>query len=297
MDEYRVAIKEPVVLSEYEQQIKEQYLLDDEQLNWRRLKITDLSVNGTDGEKSFKQEYPCNSSEAFQLTGENSFIPSELVMQCRKTVAEKYGKLLVGVDPARFGDDRSCIIRRAGRVGFGLEKYEKKDTMEITGIVHNIIITEKPFRVFIDVGGLGAGVVDRLKELGHSDIIVAVNFGSSPYNARQYSNKRAEMWGEMKKWMLDYPCQIPDEDSLHGDLCGLRYSVDSNSRLKIETKADMKKRGIRSPDEADALALTFALPENVINNLDAKNDIAAIISKKQRAYSDARSKLYCGGHG
>ena len=84
-------------------------------------------------------------------------------MECRKTNADKYGKLLLGVDPARFGDDRSSIIRRQGRVAFGKESYTKKDTMEITGIVHQIILEENPFRVFVDVAGLGAGVVDRLK--------------------------------------------------------------------------------------------------------------------------------------
>jgi hypothetical protein len=132
--------------------------------------------------------------------------------------------------------------------------------MELTGIVNKIICDEKPFRVFVDVGGLGAGVVDRLKELGHKDIIVAVNAGSSPLDAKKYNNKRSEMWGEMKQWLMQEPCQIPDDDSLHADLCGIRYKIDSNSRLVMEQKSEMKKRGIRSPDEADALALTFSRP-------------------------------------
>lgn len=290
-EEYRVPIDDIFDPTAEEVELALQYQLCHDQLLWRRRKIAELSVNGTDGDKSFKQEYPFNSTEAFQITGENSFISSELVMRCRKELAEKYGKLLLGVDPARFGDDRSCIIRRQGRVAFGKETYIKKDTMEITGIVHNIIITEKPFRVFVDVGGLGAGIVDRLRELGHGDIVVAVNSGSTPLDARRYYNKRAEMWGEMKAWMMDSPCQIPDEDSLHADLCGIRYTIDSNSRVVMEKKSDMKKRGIRSPDEAEAVALTFALPEKALND-NVKNDFAAIISKKQRAYNEARSGLY-----
>lgn len=291
-DEYKMAVDKEFILTPDELILATQYQLTNEQINWRRSKIADLSVNGTDGEKSFKQEYPCNSTEAFQLTGEDSYISSELVMKCRKAKTEKYGRLVIGVDPARFGDDRSSIIRRQGRVAFGMESYIKKDTMEITGIVHQIIITEKPFKVFIDVGGLGAGIVDRLKELGHGDIIVAVNAGSSPLNGRKYSNKRAELWGEMKQWLIDEPCQIPDDDSLHADLCGIRYKIDSNSRLVMEQKAEMKKRGIRSPDEADSLALTFAFPENVLNN-DVKNDkIAAMITKKSREYQKARENLY-----
>ena len=291
-DEYKKSIDEAFELSIEEEELKRQFLLSDEQINWRRFKIAEFSVNGTDGEKAFKQEYPCNSTEAFQLTGEDSYISSDIVMRCRKTEAEKYGKLLVGVDPARFGDDRSAIIRRQGRVAFGRESYVKKDTMEITGIVYKIIEEEKPYRVFIDVGGLGAGIVDRLKELGCGEIIVAVNAGSSPFDARRYSNKRSEMWGEMKSWLLDEPCQIPDDDSLHSDVCGIRYKIDSNSRLVMEQKAEMKKRGIRSPDEADALCLTFALPENSINS-DGKSDkIADMIVKKSQIYQKARQNLY-----
>lgn len=290
-DEYRIPITDGFDLTSEEVEIALQYKLCHDQINWRRQKISELSINGTDGEKAFKQEYPCNSTEAFQLTGEDSYIQSDLVMRCRKTVAEKYGRLLLGVDPARFGDDRSCIIRRKGRVAYGKESYSKKDTMELTGIVHNIILTEQPYKVFVDVGGLGAGIVDRLKELGHASIVVPVNSGSTPLDGRRYYNKRSEMWGELKAWLQEQPCQIPDEDSLHADLCGIRYTVDSNSRLVMEKKSDMKKRGIRSPDEADALALTFAMPERALNN-DTKNDIAAIIARKSKAISDARANLY-----
>ncbi len=290
-DEYRIPIIDGFDLTAEETELAFQYNLTHDQINWRRNKIAELSINGTDGDKGFKQEYPFNSTEAFQLTGEDSFIQSDMVMRCRKTVAERYGRLLLGVDPARFGDDRSCIIRRKGRVAYNKESYAKKDTMEITGIIHNIILTEQPYRVFVDVGGLGAGVVDRLKELGHAAIVVAVNSGSTPLDGRRYYNKRAELWGELKRWMADEPCQIPDDDSLHADLCGIRYTVDSNSRLVMEKKADMKKRGIRSPDEADALALTFAMPERALNN-DTPDKIAGIIGKKSREYQEARAKLY-----
>lgn len=290
-DEYKLSPPGDMTCTDDEQALIHQYHLTRDQLYWRRHKITELSINGTDGEKAFKQEYPCNSTEAFQLTGEDSYIQSDLVMRCRKSIAERYGRLLLGVDPARFGDDRSCIIRRKGRVAYGKESYSKKDTMELTGIVHHIIMSESPFKVFVDVGGLGAGIVDRLKELGHSAIVVPVNAGSTPLDSRRYYNKRAELWGSLKAWMMEEPCQIPDDDSMHADLCGIRYTIDSNSRLVMEKKADMKKRGVRSPDEADALALTFALPERALNN-DTKADVAAIIARKQKKYNEARSGLY-----
>lgn len=268
------------------------YGLTDGQLVWRRLKIRELSVNGIDGVKAFKQEYPCNPTEAFQTTGEDTYISADEVMGARKAKAEKYGKLIVGVDPARFGDDRSGIIRRTGRVAFGLERYTKKNTMEITGIVHNIIEQEKPFKVFVDVGGLGAGVVDRLHELGHRKTVVGINAGSSPLDGRKFINKRGEMWAECKKWLGDEPCSLPDSDELHADLCGIRYSVDSQSRLVIEKKSEMKKRGVRSSDLADALCLTFAYPPSALENDMDSAKKAATILQKQKSSLWARSGLY-----
>lgn len=290
-DEYASRVREGFVLTPYELDLKAQYGLTDEQISWRRRKIIDLSVNGVDGEKAFAQEYPCNSNEAFQLTGENSFIESSIVMRARKAEAEKYGPIVIGVDPARFGDDRTSIIMRQGRVAYGLQSFVKKDTMEIVGIVHQLINEVNPAKVFVDVGGLGAGVVDRLNELGHSDIVVPVNAGSRPLDGKKYINKRAEMWALCKEWLLDEPVQIPDSDSLHADLCGIRYSFDSNSRLVMEKKEDMKRRGIRSPDESDSLCLTFALPASALNESSKKSPVldrmAERFTKQLRARTNA----------
>jgi hypothetical protein len=259
-DEYVKPVPEGFKPTEKEAELKELYGLTDAQLVWRRTKIVDLSVSGIDGEKAFMQEYPCTATEAFQTTGEDCFISPDLVMRARKGVAPENGPLVVGVDPARFGDDRTSIIRRRNRLAFKLQSYSKKDTMEVVGLVHMIIKDEKPTKVFVDVGGLGAGVVDRLREMGYEDIIVAVNSGSVPLNAGRYVNKRAEMWGVMKEWLGEEPVQIPDSDSLHADLCAPSYKFDSVTRLVLEKVEDIKKRGLRSPDEGTALALTFAFP-------------------------------------
>lgn len=262
-DEYAKTVPLDFSLNSEEADLKELYDLSDEQIFWRRYKIIDLSINGQNGLKAFMQEYPNNPNEAFQITGEDTFIPSDIVMKARKAIdVEGYGPVLVGVDPARFGDDRTSIIFRQGRKSYNLQSYCKKDTMEVAGIVHTIIMEHHPAKVFVDVGGLGAGVVDRLNELGHSNIVVAVNAGSSALDSQRYYNKRAEMWALCSDWLKDEPCSIPDSDSLHSDLCGVRYKFDSNSRLIMEKKEEMKKRGIRSSDEADALCLTFALPSS-----------------------------------
>jgi hypothetical protein len=266
-EEYTRNVPEEFALTEIEVTLQDTYNLTLGQLAWRRYKIVDLSVNGQDGEKSFCQEYPCNANEAFQLTGENTFIDSAIVMRARKAVAEPYGPKILGVDPARFGDDRTSIIFRQGRVAYGLQSYTKKDVMEVVGIVVMLIREHNPDKVLIDIGGLGAGLIDRLYELGygtHNDrigsLVVGINAGESAYNEKYYSNKRAEMWGETKEWLMNLPCQIPDVDSLHADLCGIKYKHSSNSQLIMEKKEEMRARGVRSPDESDALCLTFALP-------------------------------------
>ena len=292
-DEYKSELPPGFNPNAEEAELMHQHRLTINQIAWRRNKIVEFSVNGTDGIKSFMQEYPCNSAEAFQLTGEDSYVPNELVMRARKTQQiDDFGHLVIGVDPARFGADRSAIIRRKGRKAFGLQTFVKKDTMELTGIVNQIIIDEHPIKVFVDVGGLGAGVVDRLKELGHGNIVVAVNAGSTPLDGKRYSNKRSEMWGELKLWLEDEPCQLPDSDELHSDICGTRYRIDSNSRLVMEKKEEMKKRGIRSSDTSDALCLTFALPINQITNSSKSSQTAGKIMGKQRTLIHAKGQLY-----
>ena len=258
--EYRREIPNDFTLSSEESELVLNYDLDYEQIYWRRLKIAELSVGGMDGTKAFCQEYPFNSAEAFQVSGDDVFISPNCAITAAKMEAEKYGPLLIGVDPSRFGSDRTAIIRRQGRVLFGKQTFLKYDTMQIAGICHTIILKEKPEKMFIDIVGLGAGVYDRLKELGHEDIIVAVNSGTTPNDQNKYYNKRAEMWGDFRDWLLELPCQIPDDSELLSDICSVKYKFDSRGRLVIEKKEEMKKRGVRSPDTADAACLTFYFP-------------------------------------
>ena len=244
-----------------EEKLVELFGLDNEQLAFRRAKIAELSADGTDGLVSFRQEYPMTAQEAFQVSGGQSLIQPELVVAARRNKVLAIGPLIVGVDPARFGDDRTAIIRRKGRAVYDLEIYEKLSTMEVAGIVHSIIKDEKPDQVAIDVGGLGAGVVDRLEELGHGNVIVPINFGSAALDPKRFINRRAEMWWELRDWLDgDMPVMIPDRDDLHTDLVAPQYKYDSNQRRKLESKDDIKKRGLRSTDCGDALALTFAEP-------------------------------------
>lgn len=244
-----------------EHELAEFYGLDRSQLAWRRKKIAELSVGGTDGVHSFRQEYPFSVTEAFQVSDTDSLIKSAPVLAARMCgETDPHALVCMGVDPARFGKDSTAIVVRQGREVLSIEKFQKLDTMQSVGKIIELMQIHRPARIFIDDGGLGAGVVDRMKELGYDDIVTGVQFGGTPISRKEYSNKRAEMWGEMNKWIQDTPCNLPDDDELHGDLTAPKYKYDSNGALVLEKKDDIKERLGRSPDLGDALALTFAFP-------------------------------------
>jgi len=263
--EYTKPVPADFVLTSEEIEYKEAYNLNNGQILWRRNKIIELK-----DPMLFMQEYPATASEAFQVSGQDPKIKPAQVIKARNCKIEDItGAKVLGVDPARFGDDRTSICFRQGRIVHWVRSYSKKDVMEVVGLVKLAMEEIEADKVFIDVGGLGAGVYDRLCELVDSRKLVAVNFGEKPLDASKYSNKRAEMWGEMSDWFDDEPVQIPDDDMLQADLTQIRYSYDSNGRLVMEKKDDMKKRGFRSPDMGDSLALTFSQPV-VINRQEIK---------------------------
>ncbi len=110
--------------------------------------------------------------------------------------------------------------------------------------------------VFIDGGGVGGGVVDRLRQLGHD--VVEVQFGGRADDPRKYANKRAEMWGNTKEWLKRG--SIENDEALAIDLTGVEYSFNPHDQIQLERKESMRARGLASPDDGDALALTFAYP-------------------------------------
>lgn len=267
-DEYRRPIPQDFALDEDEQAYADAHGLDLQQMAWRRAKVAELK-----DPLLFKQEYPATAAEAFQLTGHDSFIKSEAVLRARKAECEGIGPLVIGADPARFGDDRFSLAWRQGRKVSKTESKGKTSVVEGANWIKQVIDVDKPARVFVDVGGLGAGVVDILHSWGapYDKIVVPVNFGSEPMEPVRYlpdgkkepgpKNRRAEMWSRSRDW-LDEPggADIPDRDSLQADACGPTYGYDINQRLQLESKEHMRARGVRSPDEWDAIALTFAEP-------------------------------------
>jgi hypothetical protein len=199
----------------------------------------------------------------FPRAGSCQLIASDLVeaasgKHLRAEVYQSAPKVL-GVDVARFGDDQSAIVLRQGLACLDIAKFRGLDLMTFAGLVAQKIEKFKPDAVFVDQGGLGAGVVDRLRQLGHRNII-GVDFGGKPLDPVKYLNKRTEMWWLLAEWFEQGPAIPPDAD-LSSDLTAPEYGFTGDKgQIALEKKADMKKRGLASPDCGDALALTFAAP-------------------------------------
>ena len=265
-DEYQRQVPPDFTITDEEQEYSRLHGLSTEQIAWRRAKIDELR-----DPRLFQQEYPSTAAEAFEFSGHDSFITPEEVMRARKASCEGIGALVIGADPARFGDDRFSLAWRQGRKISKVESRQKVGTVEGANWIRQVIDTDKPVRVFIDLGGVGAGTFDILQSWGYDKIVVGVNFGGEPQEPVKYlkdgtkepgpRNRRAEMWSRSKEWLNGSGgADIPDLDSLHADACGPGYSYDMNQRLQLESKEHMRARGIRSPDEWDAVVLTFAEP-------------------------------------
>ncbi|MBE6467055.1 MAG: PBSX family phage terminase large subunit [Alphaproteobacteria bacterium] len=169
--------------------------------------------------------------------------------------------LVIGLDIARFGDDSTVFCFRRGRYCQRFEVLKKQDTVSIANYCQGIIQAHNPARVFLDVGGIGAGVYDILYSRGFRSTIRAINFGSKAILEDRYVNRRAEMWDNARAWLCqELPVQLPCDDELLNDLCSVNKKYDSLGRLQLESKDEIKKRLGRSPDKADAFVLTFAEP-------------------------------------
>jgi len=193
--------------------------------------------------------------------GLKQFIPGDLVESALGKVIHpsiyRRSARILAVDVARFGDDQSCMIKRQGLAAFGLKKYRGIDTMHLASLVAKEINDWKPDAVFVDEVGIGAGVVDRLRQLGYE--VIGVNPGLEANKKDIYFNKRVEMWGDLRDW-LKAGGAIPDDNELRDDLVGPEYGFSVKEQFQLEKKQDMKERGLASPDCGDVLAYTFYMP-------------------------------------
>lgn len=270
--EYQQKPPEDWVQPEEFREYQELHDLEDDQIYWAYAKnhelVTPLGGSPDKIGPKFRQEYPATAQEAFQTTTEDVLIQPNTVLRARKNHLETWSgvPLILGLDIARGGGDLTRIIDRQGRiVGRHISitdgVIDSDNLMEVVGWTASWLIKLKPDHLFVDITGLGAGVYDRLDELGY-ERITGVNFGARANDSEAYANKRAELWGEMNKWLLDeIGADLPDEDIFSTHLCAPRKGWDSNSRLLLEDKKLIKKRLHFSPDLGDSVGLTFA--ENV----------------------------------
>lgn len=239
----------------------------DEDSTWNTRQINSLEVEDIDTSEleEIVKKHGVDSDEAsvevfgkFPKQGSKQFIPRALVKIAQNTVLENYDNadpLILGIDPARHGDDATVFRYRKGRDARSIppEEYKGLDNMQVVDKVLQAIHTFKPDEICID-SGAGAGIIDRLKQLKIKNIH-EVHFGGSSSD-RNCFDHRTEMWGRIRDWLSGG--MIDNSKELEKDLCNPQKEfVDNSDQVKLESKTKMKRRGVKSPNHADALALTF----------------------------------------
>jgi len=247
---------------------------------WKTRQIDSRTVEGTN--KAYLQElvdtYGLNSDIVkvrvlgqFPSASSMQFIGTDLAQNARTRPVPPgllSDPLIFGVDCARFGGDHSTLAIRCGRDARTRpwKRWHQIDSMTVAGDISLEAKLWKPDAIFVDVGNIGGGVIDRLRQLGHKNVF-EVHFGGAGRSVEwatgvhiNTANKRAEMYASMRHWLGNGGC-IPDEQAVEDDLTGVEYTYsDGESAILLEKKSHMKARGLASPDDADALACTFAMP-------------------------------------
>lgn len=234
---------------------------------WTTRNIDSRSVEGTDPAvyAQIIAEHGEDSPQArvevygqFPSTGDDQFIGLPLVRDAmsRPRWDDASAPIVVGVDPARGGADSTVIAVRQGRNLIALRRYKGDDTMTVVGHVIKVIQEYQPLLTMIDEGGLGYGILDRLTEQRYK--VRGVNFGWKSSKPVMWGNKRAELWGALRDWLKT--ASIPFDKQMQDDFTAPRSKPDSSGKIFLESKKEMKARGLASPDAADAIAVTFAFP-------------------------------------
>lgn len=222
-------------------------IIDEEELALARYAMSDAQ---------YRQEFLCDWSASV----DNALITIDMVSDAARRIYMPrdidFAPVVLGVDVARFGADRSVVVRRQGLQAFDPIVRQGADTMEVAGLIAAQVKEHDPDAVFIDGSPASYGVIDYLTRSGHR--LIEINFGGVPLDPR-YADRRSEMWDLMARWLRAGGGLMPGSD-LKTDLCGPTYTFTPAGKFQLERKDDIKKRGLRSPDLGDALALTFAQP-------------------------------------
>lgn len=172
-------------------------------------------------------------------------------------VYNQHAKILA-LDVARHGDDQSVFTKRMGLKVWPQTAMREPNTMQLADRAAAMLDDEEPEAMFVDATGMGWGVIDRLIQMGHKNV-VAVEVGEVAIEKTKFSNRRMEMWWKTKEH-LENGGSLPLDNELETDLIGPEYGYVRDHVMQLESKRDMKKRGLASPDKGDSLALTFTNP-------------------------------------
>lgn len=257
-----------------DQQYQEIHGLSRGQMYWRHRKIGEFmaSEDGTreGGQLKFQQEYPATIEEAFLGDNANAFIRAQPIILARRAWREEHertgarpvgrGQKILGLDPSYTGPDKFSIWARQGRVAYWCASWQKQKNQVSLGRCLIVFEREHPDIVFMDVGNTGGPLYDDLCETKWGNIIVPVLFGDPADEPERYYNKRAEMWARGRGWLIENPqTMLEDRDDIQADLTSVQTARNAKpNQVKLESKDDMRKRGLPSPDDGDAFCLTFA---------------------------------------
>ena len=199
----------------------------------------------------------------FPTQSDDVLLPLHLVEDAvtRDVEAGPTTPVVWGLDVARFGGDRSALAKRQGNILVEpIKTWQNKDLMELAGIVLSeydaVPYSKRPTAIYVDAIGLGAGLADRLRELDLPAVAISVSETASLKD--RFNRLRDELFWSAREWFEARDCKIPRDDTLIAELTGVRYKYLSTGKLKVESKDEMKRRGQRSPDVADAFVLSFA---------------------------------------
>lgn len=204
----------------------------------------------------------------FPLGDDDTVIPYHLADAARHRDIERSDneRPVWALDVARFGNDSTVLLKRAGSVVYEILVWNGVDLMGTVGRVKaefdGLPASKRPQVILVDSIGLGAGVVDRLRELGTP--VRGVNVAEAPSAKETYTNLRSELWFRVKGWLEDRSCKLPDNDRLISELTTIRYKFTSGGKMAVESKDEMRRRGLKSPDLADALCLSLALDDAIM---------------------------------
>ena len=261
-----------VILPEYE--YAQKYGCTMAQMWWRRQKMAEFAADGSDGALRFAQEYPITADEAFLGGSGETFIAPATVEAARLRSTAVVGEaeahpLILGLDPAPpQGSASSALVWRRGAICYRVLRLRGLGAEQLAMRVYREFTEGDAARICVDATeGTGIEVCTHLERFGGTaGRVVRVKFGDPAHDRSTYANVRAEIWTKMDRW-LRKDAAIPDEVPMPGqatlasELLAPKPKIGQEKRVLLESKADMKRRGVASPDGADALACTFFYPD------------------------------------